>query len=428
MVLQMTGLLGRRVAGLWLNGVNLRLYERKCELKGLGQYNSRHLTLGCVWKKHSSVTGRKTRLSYFIFSSYFCSNFPNRLMRHISPLFWLLLSVAPISAQQPRFALVIGRITARMQSAGTATNIIFLDACRAFPISRGTKSLTKGLAKEPYAVPDLVVAYATAPGNTATVRGENGLSLYTSQLLKHLKTPGLVLETVLKNTRRDVLDKSEGKQRPDETGNLTSDFYFFPGNPPPLTEKKPQIQNPANGQYNHPTLAYGREPTATSTAPSMPAMRVPMTTVHFPPMAAPTTTKMASQTRWTNAQLCFFLNDIAGSISLTPTGKEVAYQGNVIFNLNDHKYGGRICFPGYITDRGSNQSGRRFIPIGGYENYPAGTIGWECAKAYCEWLSQSTGQTYRLPSEAEWEYAARGGNASLPKQAEKQVKEPESKE
>ncbi len=175
-------------------------------------------------------------------------------MRHISPLFWLLLSVAPISAQQPRFALVIGRITARMQSAGTATNIIFLDACRAFPISRGTKSLTKGLAKEPYAVPDLVVAYATAPGNTATVRGENGLSLYTSQLLKHLKTPGLVLETVLKNTRRDVLDKSEGKQRPDETGNLTSDFYFFPGNPPPLTEKKTADTKPSERPVQPPNL------------------------------------------------------------------------------------------------------------------------------------------------------------------------------
>ncbi len=121
----------------------------------------------------------------------------------------------------------ISRITARMQSAGTATNIIILDACRAFPLSREGKSLSKGLAEENYAVPELLVAYATAPGSTATVRGENGLSLYTSQFLKHLKTPGMVLETVLKNTRRDVIAKSNGQQRPDETGNLTSDFYFF---------------------------------------------------------------------------------------------------------------------------------------------------------------------------------------------------------
>jgi formylglycine-generating enzyme required for sulfatase activity len=49
-------------------------------------------------------------------------------------------------------------------------------------------------------------------------------------------------------------------------------------------------------------------------------------------------------------------------------------------------------------------------PTWGRGDEPVTNVSWDDAKEFIGWLAKTTGKPYRLPTEAEWEYAARGGS------------------
>ncbi|WP_395741392.1 caspase family protein [Prosthecobacter sp.] len=157
----------------------------------------------------------------------------------------------------------VEQAVADMKSAGALCNLVILDACRTTAVARTGRTrdaAAPGGLSEMKPPAGSLIAFATDAGQTA-LDGDGTNGLYTEELLKNLRTPGLTVEQVFKRTRAGVLERSKGGQIPAEYSRLVGDDIFLAGPAPaaplaalPVTETETPPPAPAPTRAPAPAL------------------------------------------------------------------------------------------------------------------------------------------------------------------------------
>ena len=121
----------------------------------------------------------------------------------------------------------VNQVLDNMAEAKTRTNIILLDACRNNPFARSWERGTGQTGLAFMNAPDgTIIAYATAPGKVAADKGTNGRNgLFTEQLLKYINTPNLSFVNIFDLASKEV-NKIDKTQRPWISKSVYDPFYI----------------------------------------------------------------------------------------------------------------------------------------------------------------------------------------------------------
>jgi formylglycine-generating enzyme required for sulfatase activity len=288
-------------------------------------------------------------------------------------------------------------VVQRAMERSTNTNILFFDACRDNPLARnlarsmGTRSnfVGRGLATIESGVGTLI-SFSTQPGNVA-LDGSGRNSPFAGALVKQLSTSTDDVNSMLIAVRIEVMKETQRKQIPWEHTALTGRFYFQQRSPQPeVINTLPPIKMPPPEELARaeplPKRTEASNPLRPGSVfrdcPECPEMVV-VPAGDF--MMGSPEGEDGRQTSENPQHKVTFANQFAvGKFEVTFAEWEACVLGEG-------------C-AGYQPDDKSWGRGKR----------PVINVSWDDAAQYVAWLLKKTGKTYRLLTEAEWEYAARG--------------------
>ena len=310
-------------------------------------------------------------------------------------------------------------LAAFMGQMRSRTNLVFLDACRDNPLADGLKrsmgvsrsaAIQRGLGRVTDASGTLI-AYATQPGNVAD-DGDGRNSPFTGALLAHIATPGLSVNDLLATVTDVVMTATHDDQQPWTHSSLRKPFYFIPSaySAPRPTDTAPQTATRPHTVV--PRVAAAPQADEGYVAPEFQHAGGFRDCPECPRMAVVPAGSYAMGSPSGDGA-----HDEAQRHQVTipepiAVGMFEVQRGEFVQFMNEtNRSDGSACwqYDGVTTKEGGGPADPGSVQG---ENEPMVCVSWADAKAYVAWLSRKTRKKYRLLSESEWEYAARGRTAT----------------